>query len=86
LPAFAADAGAFATLGGQDVGVAGVGIAPAQILLQPADPANVHGQRTRVILIDGLALASLMVRYNVGVQDQQTYVIKRVDEDVFREG
>jgi restriction system protein len=39
----------------------------------------------RVILIDGLALASLMVRYNIGVQDQQTYVIKRVDEDFFDE-
>jgi restriction system protein len=40
----------------------------------------------RVILIDGLALAGLMVRYNIGVQDQQTYVIKRVDEDFFDEG
>ena len=39
----------------------------------------------RVILIDGLALAGLMVRYNIGVQDQQTYVIKRVDEDFFDE-
>jgi len=26
-----------------------------------------------------------MVRYNIGVQDQQTYVIKRVDEDFFDE-
>ena len=39
----------------------------------------------RVILIDGLALSGLMVRYNIGVQDQQTYVIKRVDEDFFDE-
>jgi restriction system protein len=39
----------------------------------------------RVVLIDGLALSGLMVRYNVGVQDQQTYVIKRVDEDFFDE-
>ena len=39
----------------------------------------------RVIMIDGLALASLMVRYNIGVQDQQIYVIKRVDEDFFDE-
>lgn len=35
----------------------------------------------RVILLDGLALSGLMVRYNIGVQDQQTYVIKRVDEN-----
>jgi hypothetical protein len=25
-----------------------------------------------------------MVGYNIGVQDQQAYVIKRVDEDFFR--
>lgn len=39
----------------------------------------------RVSLLDGLALSALMVRYNIGVQDQQTYVIKRVDEDFFDE-
>lgn len=32
--AFAADAGSFAALGGQDVGVAGVGVAPAQVGVQ----------------------------------------------------
>jgi restriction system protein len=39
----------------------------------------------RVVLIDGPALSGLMVRHNIGVQDQQTYVIKRVDEDFFEE-
>lgn len=39
----------------------------------------------RVVLIDGQALGSLMVRHNIGVQDQQIYVIKRVDEDFFDE-
>jgi len=39
----------------------------------------------RVVLIDGAALSALMVRHNIGVQDQQTYVIKRVDEDYFEE-
>ena len=39
----------------------------------------------RVVLIDGAALSALMVRHNIGVQDQQTYVIKRVDEDFFDE-
>jgi Restriction endonuclease len=39
----------------------------------------------RGILHDGLALRGLMVRYNIGVQDQQTYVIKRIDEDFFDE-
>jgi restriction system protein len=39
----------------------------------------------RVILLDGLALSGLMVRYNIGVPNQQTYVIKRVDKDFFYE-
>lgn len=39
----------------------------------------------RVILLDGVDLSGLMVRYNIGVQDQETYLIKRVDEDFFDE-
>jgi hypothetical protein len=41
LLAFAADAGAFAALGGQHVGVAGVGITPAQVVLQLAGQRGV---------------------------------------------
>jgi hypothetical protein len=43
LLAFAADAGAFAALGGQDVGVAGVGVAPAQVVLHAAGQDGVAG-------------------------------------------
>ena len=39
----------------------------------------------RVVLIDGIALAQLMVTHNIGVQDRETAVIKRVDEDFFEE-
>jgi restriction system protein len=39
----------------------------------------------RVVLIDGITLAQLMVTHNIGVQDRETYVIKRVDEDFFEE-
>jgi restriction system protein len=39
----------------------------------------------RVVLIDGQALGNLMVQHNIGVQDQHTYVIKRIDEDFFDE-
>ena len=39
----------------------------------------------RVILLDGVALSGLIVQYNVGVQDQQTYMIKRGDEDFLDE-
>lgn len=38
---------------------------------------------TRVILIDGQRLASLMIRYGVGVQVKRTVRIVEVDEDFF---
>ena len=41
--ALAADAGPFAALGGQDVGVAGVGVAPAQAGLELAGQHGVAG-------------------------------------------
>ena len=40
---FAADAGTFAALRGEDVGVAGVVVAPAQVGLEPAGPHGVAG-------------------------------------------
>jgi restriction system protein len=39
----------------------------------------------RLVLINGDMLASLMVKYNIGVQDRETYVIKRIDEDFFED-
>jgi restriction system protein len=39
----------------------------------------------RVVLIDGAELSALMVRHNIGVQGQQTYATKRVDEGFFEE-
>ncbi len=38
---------------------------------------------TRVVLIDGPQLASLMIRYGVGVQVKSTYHIVAIDEDFF---
>lgn len=38
---------------------------------------------TRVVLIDGRRMASLMIRYGVGVQVKQTVQIVEVDEDFF---
>lgn len=37
----------------------------------------------RVVLIDGDELTRLMVEHGVGVQAEQTYVLRRVDEDFF---
>jgi restriction system protein len=39
----------------------------------------------RIVLIDGDQLAALMIRYNVGVRIEETYHIKKVDEDFFLE-
>jgi restriction system protein len=41
---------------------------------------------TRIILIDGEALAQLMVDHNVGVNPVAAYEVKKVDSDYFTEG
>ena len=41
------------------------------------------GVPTRVILIDGKRLTSLMIRYGVGVQVRETYRVVEIDEDFF---
>lgn len=38
---------------------------------------------TRVILIDGQRLAALMIKYGIGVQTRETFVVVEVDEDYF---
>jgi restriction system protein len=40
---------------------------------------------TKIILIDGIQLAELMIEYNVGVSHQQIYEIKKTDNDYFEE-
>jgi restriction system protein len=39
----------------------------------------------KIVLIDGLTLADLMIEYNVGVSVKTSYEIKRVDSDYFEE-
>ena len=49
---------------------------------QPAiDTAR--GLGTRIVLIDGLQLSRLMIRYNVGCRDEDVLHLKKVDEDFF---
>lgn len=40
----------------------------------------------KVVLIDGLRLANLMIDFDVGVSRSHTYEIKRIDSDYFEEG
>lgn len=39
----------------------------------------------RIVLIDGEQLAQLMIDYNVGVAEEQSYTVKKVDTDYFGE-
>jgi restriction system protein len=49
---------------------------------QPAmDTAR--GLGSRIVLIDGLQLSKLMLRYNVGCRDEDVLHLKKVDEDFF---
>ncbi|WP_104091040.1 restriction endonuclease [Cryobacterium sp. N19] len=50
-----------------------------------SDGARIYaeGIPTRVVLIDGKRLTSLMIRYGVGVQVRETYQVVEVDEDFF---
>lgn len=41
---------------------------------------------TKIVLIDGVQLAQLMIDYNLGVSVQRSYEIKRLDNDYFEEG
>lgn len=37
----------------------------------------------RIVLIDGMHLARLMIRYNIGCRDEDVLHLKKVDEDFF---
>ncbi len=49
---------------------------------QPATD-TARGLGSRIVLIDGLQLARLMIRYNVGCRDEDVLHLKKVDEDFF---
>jgi restriction system protein len=40
---------------------------------------------TKIVLIDGEQLASLLIDYNLGVSTQATYELKKIDSDYFEE-
>ncbi len=40
----------------------------------------------RIVLIDGVQLARLMVEHNIGTLTYQEYAVKRVDSEYFDEG
>lgn len=44
-----------------------------------------RGLGSLIVLIDGLQLDRLMIRYNVGCRDEEVLHLKKVDEDFFEE-
>ena len=42
-----------------------------------------RGLGSRIVLIDGVQLTKLMVRYNVGCRDEDVLYLKKIDEDYF---
>ncbi|MDZ7667422.1 MAG: restriction endonuclease [Desulfotignum sp.] len=44
---------------------------------------KVHEAHHRIILIDGVKLAELMITHNVGVQIRDIYEVKEIDEAFF---
>ena len=38
---------------------------------------------TKIVLVDGIQLAKLMIEYDLGVSTAATYQVKRIDSDFF---
>jgi restriction system protein len=49
----------------------------------PAAVETARGLGSRIVLIDGLQLSRLMIRYNVGCRDEDVLHLKKIDEDFF---
>lgn len=49
----------------------------------PAATQTAHDLGTRIVLIDGVQLARLMIRYNIGCRDEEVLHLKKIDEDFF---
>ena len=46
---------------------------------------SANKSRNKIVLINGEKLVELMIKYNLGVQVENTYFIKKIDEDFFIE-
>ena len=60
----------------------GLFITTAQFTKEAAEYADKQ-HTTKIVLIDGTALAQLMIEYNVGVSVETIYAIKKIDSDFF---
>ena len=46
---------------------------------------SVNKATSKIVLIDGKALAKYMIVYNVGVSTKKVYAIQKIDTDYFEE-
>ncbi|MEI9894817.1 MAG: restriction endonuclease [Chthoniobacter sp.] len=47
--------------------------------------AYAAGLHQKVILIDGQRLAELMIEHDIGIAEEHTYHVKKIDSDYFEE-
>ncbi|MCY4560541.1 MAG: restriction endonuclease [Chloroflexi bacterium] len=59
------------------------GIFVTTSLFSEAARSTAENLTSRIVLIDGLKLASLMIRYNTGCRDEEVLYRKKIDEDFF---
>jgi restriction system protein len=46
---------------------------------------SINKANSKIVLIDGIAIAQYMIEFNVGVSTRKSYEIKRLDTDYFEE-
>jgi restriction system protein len=63
----------------------GIFVTASEFTKAARDVVSQLGHEPRVVLIDGVMLANLMIDYNVGVSVAETYEIKKIDSDYFLE-
>ena len=53
-----------------------------------SEPAKQTAEKVnkRIVLIGGLQLAELMLRYNIGCRDEEIFSLKKVDDEFFEQG
>jgi restriction system protein len=59
------------------------GIFVTTSMFSPASVQTARDLGSRIVLIDGIQLTKLMIRYNIGCRDEEVLHLKRVDEDFF---
>ena len=59
------------------------GIFVTTSMFSPPSVQTARDLGSRIVLIDGVQLTKLMIRYNIGCRDEEVLHLKRVDEDFF---